>query len=481
MIDFGGTLITSLTLGTDPIVAIYFGNTKVWPSGTITTAITNVHLVYSSGSQIDAAGSNYASIQGTLITYLNGTEQSRTTVSLSPILYSGDSSIWYSDGTQIKAQNRGTTTGSTRSSSWKATYGSYTSGTFTVSQAANTRSINRGAITSFVINGDTGVTIQIDYKAQTLPITSLAGYRVWRYSSGEEFQESCSISVMDDQDWLTANTSYITVSEYTDYDEDEYAAREATITAYDTMHSSTRATRTIYQGAKVYELTVPTSKSIGSTVTGFYIEVYSYYMGNAFPITSSMVSFGSNPSNCALSSISTVSAGRYRLFFTCSANTVTTIKNSYIIITQTGGETKTCRIIQEAYSEYVDGIDIYAEDGDWVLGTVTVGSGTTDGITYYVRTPIVARKQENDEDVQVNIDKLIWQDKVPVSGAVPTGHTDTDISFEIYAGDTVALKPLGGDVHYYYGALIPTDSYPGGILNRPDFQLNYATGFSVTY
>lgn len=480
MIDVAGTIIQSMTFGTDSIKGIWFGTDKIWPSGTVTTALTNTSVYYSSGTMINAAGSNYAYIQGTLITYIDGQEDSRQTVRLSPTIVSGS---WLStEGDDIIGANRGTTTGSTRSGSVRGTINGYTTGNLSVSQTANTMTTAAGAITSFALNGNSGKTQTISSSATTLYVSSLSGYRRAIYSSGAEVQAAAQLALRknDDNTWATINgTSSISIPENTGA-----SSRSVTITAYDQGYYPTVASSiTITQSAAVaWVLIVPSDVTIQHNATGFTVTgITSTVNGNPYVLSASNISFGSNPSHVALGSITHLGGGQHSISFTCSGNTGTTTLWSYIYIRQTGGKSATCRVVQGINEDSISGITINNAYGDWVIGTITAGSGNTQGGgTFYTKACIVAKRTPVTSTATVNVGRFAWQWMPPVTGQTPTSYSETNISFTINPDSTVKLKPLGfDDVHTYYGAYMYSPAAGMTLSPHPNLQVNSVSSFSV--
>lgn len=479
MIDLAGTIISSMTFGSEPIVAIWFGDTKVWPTGVITTAITSVGLHYSSGNIINAAGSNYAFIQGTLITYVDGTENSRRTVYLNPSFAS--SSIWYNEGDFIRANSRGTITGGTRSITVAALYQGRNYGSFSVQQAANTVFYYSGAITAFALDGNSARTQSISYEAKTLYVTDLSGYRRSVYSSGAELQTRATLALKldDNNNWATVNG---TSSVY--FPKNTGETRSATITAYDVNYYPTVSSSiTVTQGSEVaWVLEVPSRIDIPHSTTAFTIgTVVSTADGEPYPITSEMISISPNASNITIVNFLHLGQGRYVISCRCNENTGKGERNSYVTISQPGGKSATCRIVQSANLDAISGITISDDAGDWVIGTVTVGSGTTAGVgTWKTRAIVVAKTTPITSDATVSISNFAWQWAPPVSGANINSYNETNVSFVVEAGSTLTFIPLGFDEEKtYYGAYVQSPSQ-GALSPKPNMQINRVSGFSVS-
>lgn len=117
---------------------VYLGPTHIYPEN-VTYVFQNIQVKYSSGSQINAAGSNYAYCIADVLSYVGSTYVSSAasqTMTLTRV--SGDSAFNTSyNQTRITASTRGTTTGDSRSAYFQAKYSGNNVTAFTVTQAAN--------------------------------------------------------------------------------------------------------------------------------------------------------------------------------------------------------------------------------------------------------------------------------------------------------------------------------------------------------
>lgn len=89
-IYFGSSAIKSIYYGSLAVSQVWFGNTKIWPQGAFTYELKNISIKYSSGSYLYPSASNYAYIEGTLITYLDGAQNSSQKVVCTPVGLSSD-------------------------------------------------------------------------------------------------------------------------------------------------------------------------------------------------------------------------------------------------------------------------------------------------------------------------------------------------------------------------------------------------------
>lgn len=117
---------------------VYLGSTHIYPEN-IRYVFQNVQVHYSSGQQINAAGSNYAYCTADVLSYVGSTfVSSAANQTLTVIRVSGDSAFNTNyNQTQITASTRGTTTGDSRSAYFQAKYSGTDVTGFTVTQAAN--------------------------------------------------------------------------------------------------------------------------------------------------------------------------------------------------------------------------------------------------------------------------------------------------------------------------------------------------------
>ncbi len=129
------TGVTNVTLGSTA-QTVYLGSTLIYPQN-VTYTLSAASVSYSSGSQINAGGTNYATITANVYTYVNGTYVSSAANQTLSVHKVSGSGFTTSAGTYILADNRSNVTGSTRSATYYATYDNITAGTFTVTQLYN--------------------------------------------------------------------------------------------------------------------------------------------------------------------------------------------------------------------------------------------------------------------------------------------------------------------------------------------------------
>lgn len=495
MIYLGATRVSEIFLGEmmDPI--IHIGNYKTYPEGTTSTALTNMRVIYSSGDMINAAGTNYAYIACDLVTYLDGQEYSRGTVYItSNLTTSGSSSIWYSQsGGMIRAYSRGRTTGNTRTSQWTGYYNGYpVNSSVTVSQQYNELVYSAGEITAVSLNGNTGRT-DTDFASKTLGVPSIAGYRNASWTSGE------SDHLSDPNYWniLNNNPEWITINSSTGMlsisNNGTGSGRTGSFTVSDKLYNTTPYTYVIYQSASEvpseYVLTFDRyTVNLSAQTTQFWLDVTSTKDGSPLEITGQMVTIsqsttpGYGPiSNLRLSTISNRGNGVYRLLFACSSNSSGDPGRASIKVEQTDGgsikNTKYCQVNQSGATISIQGIDVVAQSGNWVIGTIDIATGSTP-TNFTTRAMVVAKSTANNSDATVNITQLVWQKQ---SGplAAPTAYTENSLTFTIPAGTTVSYIPLGGSYTTYYGSNVKNTSQ-GEVTPAIGVQINYITGFVVS-
>ena len=135
----------------------------------------------------------------------------------------------------------------------------------------------------------------------------------------------------------------------------------------------------------------------------------------------------------------------------------------------------------DGQEDSISGITINNAYGDWVIGTITAGSGNTQGGgTFYTKACIVAKRTPVTSTATVNVGRFAWQWMPPVTGQTPTSYSETNISFTISPDSTVKLKPLGfDDVHTYYGAYMYSPAAGMTLSPHPNLQVNSVSSFSV--
>ena len=199
------------TGGTDVYIGsftpnIYIGSFLTYPEANIRYVFRNGALHYSSGSNLYASGSNYAWYAADVLMYNGSTYvSSAANVTLTATRVSGDTAFHINANNEVYADNRTNVTGSTRTATFRASYGDTTAATFTVTQAANTvtRKEQTNALTAYTTNnyyyggGDYYITCQRDYEYWSA------------YTSGYEtqhVQSTANVSAMTyDIDYHTCN------------------------------------------------------------------------------------------------------------------------------------------------------------------------------------------------------------------------------------------------------------------------------------
>ena len=463
--------IRSLFVGDKEVQTVTIGNTVVYtnqPSGVITYALDGTPWIeYSSGQgYITASGSDYARVVGTLITYTDGVESGRSTVEYSVSLLSGDSSIWSVSGKHIFAAYRGTTTGESRSATFKATYSdnglNYTYGpTILITQQGNFRYAAPGSINMFTVDeyyvedtGETGdTTIQVYENGASFSYT-VSGTGAWRYTSGAislasrvpEWEVLGVDSSNQQVSWVSSTPS-----------SGDYESGTVTI---DSIPGTTPITRTGYikvvdptcpndvyaripisQSFNAYSLTFHSSDTTSKTILGsdtyFSFRVVPKYNGTLISNAdldqlSVQVSSSSTIEGIQVSSKTVVSGSGYvSVSFTCSQNSSSTSRKTASINFSYGGKTITATVTQEKYhpipSFYMEAVPAI-NDESWWIGTINK-NGVAKGIFIY-------SENQPSEDMDVVI-SLEWSGKK--TGAVQD-YEEQGITNVIARTDSVGIN-----------------------------------------
>ena len=455
--------IKSLFVGDKQVQSVSIGDTQIYPNGVITYALDGTPWIeYSSGQEyITASGDDYARVVGTLVTYTDGVESGRSTVEYSVSLLSGDSSIWSVSGKHIFAAYRGTTTGESRSATFKATYSdnglNYTYGpTILITQQANFRYASPGSINMFTVGeyyvedtGETGdTTIQVYEDGASFSYT-IYGTGAWRYTSG-------AISLASrTPEWevLGVDSSNQQVSWVSStHSSEDYESGTVTI---DSIHVTTPITRTGYikvvdptcsddvyaripitQSFNAYSLTFAesSSKTILGSETYFSFRVVPKYNGTLISDVDQLsvqVSSSSTIEGIQVSSKTVVSSGGYvSVSFTCSQNSSSTSRKTASINFNYGGRTITATVTQEKHhpipSFFMEAVPAI-NDESWWIGTINK-NGVAKGIFIY-------SENQPSDDIDVNI-SLDWSGKK--TGAVQD-YEEQGITNTIAKTDTVGI------------------------------------------
>ena len=410
--------IKSLFVGDKEVQSVSIGDTQVYPDPSIEPVYETIKLVkfaaaqYSSGNKLNAAGSNYAELIGTADVYTeNVTEGGRTwegeeTVTLIPTATNVN---WMSiSGTKLIADTRADAAGDERSAlvDWVLPDGyslneEYMTSPQRVQEANTIASTSAGAITDFRLNGQNTI-ISIDDTAQTLYISSIAGYRNVSYTSG--YTTTISIpntgyvyTISGGDGWTALNYNGSIAQSISVTANNSGSSREAVVIVKDGTYPSAQASIRIKQ-AVPWVLSVSSPVYVACDATSFSFNVTSTNNGVAAPITSSMVSIVTNNSNLSLTGIEAVSGstGVYKISFSCSVNTDTSnTKTSQVRITRSDHTEapRTVSIIQAADNSALDGlnvVDIADNNTHWVLATYTSGRTQIGSYNYGITGVLIA-------------------------------------------------------------------------------------------
>ena len=225
------TGLTNVTLGSTA-QTVYLGSTLIYPQN-VTHTLSAASVSYSSGSQIDAAGSNYATITANVYTYVNGTYYSSAASQTLTVHNLSGSGFTSSAGTYILAENRSNVIGNRRSATCYATYDNITAGTFTIYQQANNRTyttttIGLTADTNFnftALGGDLPIECEWEYDYS---YSYTSGYQT--SGSSTDIVTATSYYGVDSYNWISTGITddekvLVVLRNYYGY------SRSATITA----------------------------------------------------------------------------------------------------------------------------------------------------------------------------------------------------------------------------------------------------------
>lgn len=249
---------------------------------------------------------------------------------------------------------------------------------------------------------------------------------------------------------------------------------------------SVTAQTTVYQNAGYYIYIDNTSPAVvNSGATTLAVSVWSRYGNTAVPVSYQIT--GSDW--VRYTSMNDAGSGHYIYNFAIDANTDTQARYNGITFTQTQGSSSPYKsasigITQQAKHVPVEisGFTEYASYGEWKVGTICTGTGTTvpSGSTYYSNGIVVVKETPVTKDSLVEMNLLAWQWMAPVTGATPQSYSETGVSFTVASGSTLTLTPYGFDESItYYGAWVKSPSQ-NALSPRPNMQINQITGFKVT-
>ena len=387
--------IRSIFVGNKEVQSISVGNTVVYEAQN-SYSISSPHVVYSEGSALYASGQNEARLIGTLVTTYLGNVINTSEIVIDPSSISG--SGFYITGTRIKANNRGTTTGSQRTAQVTGTY-DFGNGqpifqeTFTITQEENLSGLYKDSyVTIFELNGhEDGDTIELTAASQTLTVSSAELVRRYEYSSGSAdpshtleyilnqtsgFWDACELVNVDNASWINIGTSSasgtVTIDAYTG-NSDRSARISFRDKLFDGETTSNAPVITIRQVVASYVLEV-SNQTIPATYYDFQIPITSKNQGTVYTdltvtiSNSTFVNLQYYPEDLEYNNNGTV-----RLPFACAYNSTSTARTATITVRQNGagGLTRTFTLTQSALSSNFDGITIKGVYGNWVLGEIT--------------------------------------------------------------------------------------------------------------
>lgn len=199
------------TGGTDVYIGsftpnIYIGSFLTYPEANIRYVFRNGALHYSSGSNLYASGSNYAWYAADVLMYNGSTfVSSAANVTLTATRVSGDTAFHINANNEVYADNRTNVTGSTRTATFRASYGDTTAATFTVTQAANNKFTRQETLglTAYTSNN-------YYYGGGDYYIPCMRGYAYWDYyTSGYQGSTSTTSTLVSAMTYDTGSCSWL--------------------------------------------------------------------------------------------------------------------------------------------------------------------------------------------------------------------------------------------------------------------------------
>ena len=490
MIYLGTKKVTEIFIGNKKDPDIYIGDFKTYPNGVVNKWVSletgKFGITYhNGGSYITASGGSgdYAVFWGTVCTEIDGVRQPDQRIEFTPVPWnngSTDISMWHISGTHIWADNRGTTTGSSRSMNVTAYYDLNGDGTpeeyplyVTVTQEANSRLYRAGAIQYIYFDGSRyivyGSTVNLDNigsKSGSYDI-SATGYRDYRYTSwGADGWREMSLDNSDFTWTLTEGSSFASlyksgseVALNIERNQSTTSSRRVSFTVEDPMYSSTRVTGTTLQSAdnftfKLYDGT-PNPYMVEYNDTTTYVYVVSKQGSSRSAIALGNITITSNGARLTASTVTDYSSysgeGVYRLTFAGAVNSSSySDRTSTIRVTQPASSKQiTFDIKQAIQGQFHNGMEIvssYTLNNEvWDFGTVLLADGNRAMmIIKRNNTPVSA-------DVKVNVNDVRW--------TTPVG-TDREYntSFMISSGSSISFPTYYEGNKTYYGAVFMNES-----------------------
>lgn len=437
--------VKSIFVGDREVQSVSLGDTEVYSLGedlwpTVPSnelwriGILNVH--YSSGSKLDAAGSNYVEILATVYKYLSGSSSPYETVTMPCPLETDTSWLDLRNSNRAYGENRGTQNPSTSegaertgtirairpvSSRYQVTgqaSDSQFGQNYSVTQAANSLlttgyEINR--VIFYVPTSGFSKTFEPDDSDLTFELTDAAysnisysvdGYKTQVYASGSPYGNTSSgiewtVDAVNEGtstscSWITVtsssdNTGTIDVSDFSGSAGD---TRQASLRIY--YYSPTNSasmTVTVKQTVSAYVFTGPSTSNITNYTETFTISYTA--TNNGQPLTTQELNsisytFPSNGIGCNYVSRRVYNNSAI-LTFSCHQNFSESTKTTRIVATFAGKSVTTTVTQAAGYSVYlVNGVSLNKgnQARKVVLGTAYMSSGQSLGIILASPDPI---------------------------------------------------------------------------------------------
>ena len=494
--------IKSLFVGDRPVQSVSIGDHQVYPVGdylwpTVPSGerwrIEALNLQYSSGSKLDAAGSNYAEIVATVYKYRDNMTTVYEMTTISCPLETDTSWIELRNGdTRAYGENRGTqnptSTGAERTGTIRA-IGPTSSGylvhvqfgqNFTVTQAANSiiivgTEINRVNLycSSPVISktfepDDTDFTLAVSDGAISGMSYYIGGYTIKNYASGSYYGNDSNVSWTVDAvtgqynsycSWITitpnSNVSNNTIGtiNISSYSGSPGDSRTASLRIYSgsapTSGSGTMII-TIQQIVSAYAFTGPSSVGQQPRYAGTFTITYTASNNGQALTTSELnsisLSYPSNGIGCTYVS-RRVSGTSVYFTFQCPINPSESVRTSRITATFAGKSVTTT--VTQAAGISISGVKVatYSLSGsDFVLGTVSRSTGESLGILIASKTAIDSNKTARfmiDWKYSGSSETYNEGDSGPVVVAIPSG-SHVRVGTNTFYGKWIVSEALEG-------------------------------------
>jgi len=500
--------IKSLFVGDKEVQRVTIGDTQVYSIGddlwpTVPSGekwrISELNLQYSSGSKLDAAGSNYVEIVATVYKYRDNMTTVYETTTMSCPLETDTSWIELGNSdTRAYGENRGTQNPSTSAGAERTGIirairpiqsGYQVSGqasdsqfgqNYTVTQSANSiivvgTEINRvnlycssPVISKIFEPDDTDFTLAVSDGAINSMSYHIEGYNIKNYASGSYYGNDSNVSWTVDAvtgqynsycSWITitpdSNVSNNTIGtiDISSYSGSPGDSRTASLRIYNGS-SPTSGTGTmiitIQQTVSAYVFTGPSSVGQQPRYAGTFTITYTA-SNNGQALTTSELnsinySFTSNGIGCTYVS-RRVSGTSVYFTFQRPLNPSESVRTSKITATFEGKSVTTT--VTQAAGISISGVKVFAyslSGSDFVLGTVSRSTGESLGILIASKTTIDSNKTAQfiiDWKYSGSSETYNEGDSGPVSVTIPSG-SRVQVGTNTFYGKWIVSEALEG-------------------------------------